>query len=167
MNKFLNFAANVKNAFNNDENDFVAFSALLTDVALGRQSVSKEEANAKIVEVFQNVLGIDKNSRPADVRRAIRRNQAVVFDIIEETVQNLLVTGWTNDPFMMKYVDQRNLALGDKNEFYAEDDSILSVMKVSGSHHDIVRQRLGAGSAQSISTYWCAVNFSCPTLQSV
>ena len=157
MNKFMNFAANVQNAFNNDVNDFMAFSQLLTDVALGRQEVSKEEANKKIVEVFQNVLGITKESRPADVRRAIRRNQALVFDIIEETVQSLLITGWGNDPFFQKYVDQRNLALGDKNEFYSEDDSILSVMKVSGNHHDIIRQRLGAGTVQSISTYWCAV----------
>ena len=164
MNKFMNFAANVQTVFNNDANDFMAFSQLLTDVALGRQAVSKEEANAKIVEVFQGVLGIDKNSRPGDVRRALRRNQALVFDIIEETVQNLLVTGWGNDPFFQKYVDQRNLALGDKNEFYSEDDSILSVMKVSGNHHDIIRQRLGAGTVQSISTYWCAVNFSCLTL---
>lgn len=30
-------------------------------------------------------------------------------------------------------------------------------MKVAGNHHDVVRQRLGAGSVQSISTYWCAV----------
>ena len=157
MNKFMNFAANVQNAFNNDVNDFMAFSQLLTDVALGRQEVSKEEANKKIVEVFQNVLGITKESRPADVRRAIRRNQALVFDIIEETVQSLLITGWGNDPFFQKYVDQRNLALGDKNEFYSEDDSILSVMKVSGNHHDIIRQRLGAGTVQSINTYWCAV----------
>ena len=157
MNKFMNFAANVQTVFNNDVNDFMAFSELLTDVALGKQSVSKEEANAKIVEVFQGVLGINKNSKPSDVRRAIRRNQALVFDIIEETIQNLLITGWGNDPFFQKYVDQRNLALGDKNEFYSEDDSILSVMKVSGNHHDIIRQRLGAGSVQSISTYWCAV----------
>ena len=157
MNKFMNFAANVQNVFNNDANDFMAFSQLLTDVALGKQEVSKEEANKKIVEVFQGVLGIDKNSRPADVRRALRRNQALVFDIIEETIQNLLITGWGNDPFFQKYVDQRNLALGDKNEFYSEDDSILSVMKVAGNHHDIIRQRLGAGTVQSISTYWCAV----------
>ena len=157
MNKFMNFAANVQTVFNNDANDFMAFSQLLTDVALGKQEVSKEEANKKIVEVFQNVLGITKESRPADVRRAIRRNQALVFDIIEETVQSLLITGWGNDPFFQKYVDQRNLALGDKNEFYSEDDSILSVMKVSGNHHDIIRQRLGAGTVQSINTYWCAV----------
>ena len=157
MNKFMNFAANVQNVFNNDANDFMAFSRLLTDVALGKQEVSKEEANKKIVEVFQSVLGINENSRPGDIRKAVRRNQALLFDIIEETVQNLLVTGWGNDPFFQKYVEQRNLALGDKNEFYSEDESILSVMRVAGNHHDIVRQRLGAGSVQSISTYWCAV----------
>ena len=137
MSKFINFSAKVQSVFNNDANDFVAFSQLLTDTARGNNKVSKEEANAKIVEVFQNVLGITKESRPADVRRALRRNQAVVFDIIEETVEDLLVSGWSNDPFMMRYVDQRNLALGDKNEFYIEDDSVLSVMKLSGNHHDI------------------------------
>ena len=155
--KFMNFAANVQNVFNNDVNDFMAFADLLTETALGTQKVSKAEANEKIVEVFQGVLGLDKNSKPAEVRKAIRRNQALVFDIIEETVQNLLVTGWGNDPFMMKYVDQRNLALGDKNEFYTEDDSVLSVMKVAGNHHDIIRQRLAGGTVKSIETYWVAI----------
>ena len=155
--RFMNFAANVQNVFNNDVNDFMAFSDLLTETALGIQKVSKSEANAKIVEVFQGVLGLDKNAKPAEVRKAIRRNQALVFDIIEETVQNLLVTGWGNDPFMMKYVDQKNLALGDKNEFYAEDDSVLSVMKVAGNHHDIIRQRLAGGSVRSLETYWVAI----------
>ena len=155
--KFVNFAANVQNVFNNDVNDFIAFSELLTETALGTQKVSKSEANAKIVEVFQGVLGLDKNSKPAEVRKAIRRNQALVFDIIEETVQSLLVTGWGNDPFMMKYVDQRNLALGDKNEFYTEDDSVLSVMKIAGNHHDIIRQRLAGGAVESIKTYWVGI----------
>ena len=155
--KFMNFAANVQNVFNNDANDFIAFSNLLTETALGTQQVSKKEANDKIVEVFQGVLGLDKNSKPAEVRKAIRRNQALVFDIIEETVQSLLVSGWGNDPFMMKYVDQRNLALGDRNEFYSEDDSVLSVMKIAGNHHDIIRQRLAGGSVESIKTYWVGI----------
>ena len=54
----------------------------------------------------------------------------------------------------MKYVDQRNLALGDRNEFYSEDNSVLSVMRVSGNHHDVIRQRLGSGQVKSIETYW-------------
>lgn len=138
MNKFMNFSANVQNVFNNDENDFKAFSQLMIDTARGKQAVSKEEANAKIVEVFQGVLGIDKDSKPGEVRRAIRRNQALVFDILEETIETLLVTDWGQDPFFSKYIDQRNLALGDKNEFRVEDDSIMSIMKIAGNHHDIV-----------------------------
>ena len=157
MSKFMRFSANVQNVFNNDVNDFVAFSDLLTDVARGAQKVTKEEANEKIVNVFQSVLGLDKNSTPREVRKAIQRNQQLVFDIIEETVQDLLVTGWGNDPFFQKYVDQRNLALGDKNEFITEDNSIMSVMRVAGNHHDIIRQRLGAGEKTSLNTYWCAV----------
>ena len=137
MSKFMRFSANVQNVFNNDVNDFVAFSDLLTDVARGAQKVTKEEANEKIVNVFQSVLGLDKKSTPREVRKAIQRNQQLVFDIIEETVQDLLVTGWGNDPFFQKYVDQRNLALGDKNEFITEDNSIMSVMRVAGNHHDI------------------------------
>ena len=157
MNKFMNFAANVQAAFNNDINDYAAFSQLMVETARGTQSVSKEEANAKIVEIFHNVLGITKESRPGEVRKAIRRNQALVFDILEETLDSLLVSDWNKDPFMMKYVDQRNLALGDKNEFYVEDDSILSVMRVAGNHHDIIRQRLGAGTSKSLETFWCAI----------
>ena len=137
MSKFFNFSANVQKVFNDDANDFMAFSQLLTETALGTQQVDKKEANAKIVEVFRGVLGLSDHPTQAEVRKAVRRNQALVFDIIEETVQSLLVSGWGNDPFFMKYVDQRNLALGDKNEFITEDDSIMSVMRVAGNHHDI------------------------------
>lgn len=137
MNKFFNFASNVQKVFNDDSNDFMAFSQLMTETALGTQQVSKQEANAKIVEVFRGALGLGEHPTQKEVRQALRRNQALVFDIIEETVQSLLVSGWGNDPFFMKYVDQRNLALGDKNEFITEDDSVMSVMRVSGNHHDI------------------------------
>ena len=115
MSKFMRFSANVQKVFNDDANDFMAFSELLTDVARGTQKVTKEEANKKIVEVFQSVLGLSKTSTQREVRKAIQHNQQLVFDIIEETVQSLLVTGWGEDPFFQKYVDQRNLALGDKN----------------------------------------------------
>nr|DAI35699.1 MAG TPA: capsid protein [Caudoviricetes sp.] len=160
MSKFVNFSEHVRNTFDNNEAKFMSFSQLMMDVANGGElegGISGKEANAKIVAKFREAIGCDEKSSRVEVRRAIRRNQGLLFDLIEETLQNLLVTGWQNDPFFMQYVDVRNLALGDKNEFYIEDDSMLSVMEVSGNHHSIIRQRLGAGSTQSISTKWVGI----------
>lgn len=140
MAKFMNFNAHVQGVFENDESKFMGFQSLLHDATIGKGEVegfTKKEVNDKIVSLFRAAIGCDETSSAKEIRKAIRRNQNVVFDLLEETLDNLLVTGWQNDPFMMQYVDQRNLALGDKNEFYTEDDSMLSVMKVSGNHHDI------------------------------
>ena len=34
-------------------------------------------------------------------------------------------------------VEVRNLALGDTNEFFVNDSSVLTVSKYAGGHHDI------------------------------
>lgn len=159
MNKFMNFDAYVQSVFENDENKFNGFMELLNDATVGMgvvEGFTKKEVNDKIVSRFRALIGCDEKSSAKEIRKAIRRNKDLIFDLLEEVVDNLLVSGWQNDPFMMKFLDQRNLALGDKNEFYTEDDSMISVMKVSGNHHDIIRQRLGAGSKTSISTEWVA-----------
>ena len=158
MSKFMNFDARVQHAFNDDANDFMAFNKLMIDAARGTvEGYSAKEANDKIVEVFRQVIGCDEHSTKAEIRRGIRKNQAVLFDIIEETIDDALVSGWEQNPFFREYVDVKNLALGDKNEFYVPDNSVLSVMKVSGNHHDIIRQRLGAGKVFSVETSWYAV----------
>lgn len=138
MANFMNFSANVKNAFDNNVEEYRNFSKLLIDAANDTLvAYSAEEANTAIVNKFNEVLGINENSSKRDIRYAIKENQVAIFKLIEETLEDLLVTGWQNDPFFKEYVDVRNLALGDKNEFYTPDDSILSVYKVSGNHHDI------------------------------
>ena len=59
MSKFMNFNAVVKNAFNNDESDFVAFNKLLIDSYKGTvDGYSAKEANDKIVEVFLGAIGL-------------------------------------------------------------------------------------------------------------
>ena len=140
MNKFMHFNTTVQNAFDNDEQKFLGFQELLQAATIGKGEVegyTKKEVNDKIVSKFRSAIGCDEKSTAKEIRKAIRRNQSVVFDLLEEVLDNMMITGWQNDPFMMKYVETRNLALGDKNEFYVEDDSMLSVMKISGNHHDI------------------------------
>ena len=158
MAKFMNFDLNVKNAFDNDEENYMSFNKLMLDTAHGNlDGVTPRQANDKIVEMFRNVIGVDEKATKAEVRKAIRRNQVAVFEIIEEVIDDMLVSGWEQNPFFREYVDVRNLALGDKNEFYVPDNSVLSVMKVSGNHHDIIRQRLGAGKTFSVETSWIAL----------
>lgn len=159
MNKFFRFNETVKSAFNNEEEQFVNFNKLLVDAAHNNlaDGLTAREANDVIVAKFRAAIGCDEHSSKKEIRQAIRRNQVQIFEILEDTIQDQLVSGWGENPFFMEYVDVRNLALGDKNEFYMEDDSILSVMKLAGNHHDIIRQRLGAGEVKSIPTYWAGV----------
>ena len=161
MVNFMRFNSTVQGAFDNDEAKFMGFQQLLVEAARKEvKEFSEREANAKIVEKFRAALGIDPTDRPQQVKRAIRANKDLVFTLIEETVEELLITGWMANPFFMDYVDSKNLALGDENDFYVEDDSILSVSKVSGNHHNMIRQRLGAGRHFSVAGEWYGIKFS-------
>lgn len=67
-------------------------------------------------------------------------------------------SGWnTANARFMEYVEERNIAEGDANEFFVEDDSLLTVSKYSGNHHNIVRQAVKPGKAFSIDTSFYSV----------
>lgn len=158
MSRFMNFNAAIQNAFSNDENKYMDFSQLMKDYTNGSLEVTKKQADAKIVEMFRNIIGVDENSTRQEIRKAIRKNEVAVYEIMEEVIEDALVSGWKENPFFKEWVEVRNLALGDKNEFYIEDNSDLSVMRVSGNHWDVIRQRIGVGTTKSIDTYWIAVS---------
>ena len=159
MAKLINFDAHVREVFENDESKLFAFSKLMQDVANNNleDGITMKEASDKIVSMFNQMLGINEQSSKADIRKAIRRNQQLLFDLIEEVVPNLLRTGWQDNPFFNEYVETRHLDIGDKAVFYTEDETILSVSKVSGNHWDIDRQRLGKGASFSVETSWYGI----------
>ena len=155
MKNLMKFNVTVQNAFDNDNETFMEFGELLKDYANNElKDKSKKEASKMIVEKFRAALGIEEGDKPQAIKRAIRANKDLVFTLIEETIEERLITGWMENPFFMAYVDAKNLALGDENDFYVEDDSILSVSKVSGNHHNMIRQRLGAGRRFSVAGEW-------------
>ena len=138
-------------------NDYANFSQLMLDTAKGAERVSKDEANKKIREVMFQVLGIDENSTRKEIHRAIRRHKVDVFEVIEETVENLLVSGWGENPFFNQFVEMKSMADGDTNVFYTPDEVILTVAELAGNHHDLFRQRLGGGKSFSVKTSWYGV----------
>ena len=159
MAKLMSFDSHVREVFENDEIKFANFSKLMIDTAFGQfeEGINAKEANKKIVAKFKKIIGVDENSTKADIRKAIRKNQQVLFDLIEEVVPNLLQTGWQDNPFFNEFVETRNIDIGDQNVFYTEDETLLTVSKVSGNHWDIDRQRLGKGASYSVETSWYGI----------
>ncbi len=147
----------VRNIF--AETDYNDFSHLMFDTARGEEKVSKEEANGKIREIMFNILGVDEKASRKTLRQAIRRHKNDIFEVIENTVEDLLVSGWGDNPFFNEFVEIRSAADGDTNSFYTEDEVILTVSELSGNHHDLIRQRLGEGKSFSVKTSWYGVRF--------
>lgn len=142
------------------DRDFREFNQLMFAAAYDNSKldgVSMKEANDKIREIMFEVIGVDENASRKEIKRAIRRHYLDIYEVIEDTVQNLLKTGWGENPFFKDFVEIRNLEDGDTNQFYVEDNTILTVAQVSGNHHDLFRQRLGRGETFSVKMNWYGV----------
>lgn len=153
MSKLMKFDANVREVFDNDEAKYAAFNKLMLDTAKGtyEAGIDAKSANDKIVEIFRAAIGVSENDPAPVVRKAIKRNQQVIFNLIEDIVEDRLVSG-LRDPFYNEYCEVKNIALGDQNIFTTKDNTILSVSRIADGHWDIDRQRLGANRTYSIST---------------
>lgn len=134
------------------------FIRLLVDTGRGCPvQYSVADSNVAIRQRFNEILGTNDESTKKEIRRAFRLHKEEVFAIIEDTVDELLVSGWGDNPFFRDFVDVKNLADGDRNEFYIPDNSILTMSKFSGNHHNLIRQKLGVGETRSITTSWYGI----------
>lgn len=154
----------VQSIFSREDCSYGSFSKLMFDTARGsfEPGVSKEDANKKIKEIMFEIAGLPADASNKEVKKALRSTviREAVFAVIEETLEDLLVSGWGENPFFKQFVDYKSIANGDTNEFYTKDDVILTLSEVSGNHHNLWRQRLGEGKSFQVSTSWYGVKFS-------
>ena len=154
MKTLTTFSSDVQTVFE-DQDTYINFSQLLIDAANDSvREFSAAEANDKIREMFHKIQGTNSNSNRKELRRAIRQHKYDIFELIEDTVENRLVTGWGENPFFREFVEMKSVASGDTNEFTTEDKSVLTVSEVSGNHHDLERQSLGFGETFRVKTSW-------------
>ena len=158
--KILHFSEHVNSVFAAFETNYEQMNNLMQDVALGRELydaetdkiISKAEANKKIYDFSLKVLGIEDVRDKKQVRRAFRDHGKEWFDIIEDTIDTKIAYGFAENMWFNELVDQRNIAYGDRQDFYIDSDAILSVAKGGVSHHDHIIQRLPVGSSVTIPT---------------
>ena len=155
-----NFNEHTKAVFAAMDTTYDEMNNLMQDVALGRElydaesdrKISKAEANAKILEFSRQILGITDIHNATEVRRALRDNRQQWFDIIEDTVNVAVTIGLQESDWFNELVDSKQIGYHDRQDFYIEDEALLSVAEAGTSHHSHVLQRLGAGQVITIPT---------------
>ena len=117
------------------------------------RAVSDREADDVIREYLFTEMSLNEKSSDKEIRRALSSEAGKqFFAIIEEIIDEIIITGWKDNEFFNSFVEVRNMSDGDANEFWTEKDIILNVAKVAGDHHDLLIQKLGAGSTFSVPT---------------
>lgn len=106
---------------------------------------SKEEREEAISKAFFEAIGMPNGyTNKREFRKAMRKNETAMFEIIEEIIDGVANDFNAQDALAERFMEERNLDLGDTNEFYAEGGDELEVVEYSGAHWDVERQRLDA-----------------------
>jgi len=106
---------------------------------------SKDQTSETLRQAFIDANG---GSTKFDIK-AMRRNPEL-FEIIETIVPSIIDEGLKGDEFFNTFVDYRNLALGDDEDFWAEDRSLFLVADAAHGTQGIRRQRLNIGEKVNI-----------------
>lgn len=148
----------LQNIFGTEDN-FEGFRNLSYDLAHGIEifdeegnRVSNADANAKVRKYVHEILGINEKSTKRDRKRAMKKFGNELFEVIEEVIDIKVETGFKESEWFNTFVEERNIKRGDSQEFWSDEDVILTVSKISGDHHDFVLQRLGSGESYTVTT---------------
>ena len=134
---------------------------LMFDLGTGREVydadsnrvISKIEASDTIRKACFEYLGLTKDSSNKQIKRALNSERGTqFFEVIEEIIDVQIAHDLSENEFFNNYVESKNMKDGDRNEFWADDEVLLTVSKVAGDHHDLSIQRLGEGQAYHVDT---------------
>ena len=126
--------------------------SLSNKVALfANEDVSKYTDQA-VREAFFEILGDEKLTW-----QGWRNHKNEIFTVIENVLTTNLPKAWENSPFYNQFVETKNGAIGDKNEYVIDQDGILVASRFSGNHWDTERQKLQGKRSFSVPTEWIYV----------
>lgn len=121
---------------------------LCVDTAQNKvQNYASEQASDVIRKAFFEIMGTEKPGY-----KDLRKHKVEVFEIIEEVLVRTVIEGVNDDEFFMQFAETRNLALGDSQDFYVPDNSLLVASEFAGNHWDITRQKVEGGTSFSVKT---------------
>lgn len=133
---------------------------LANDLARGDFSlhVDKEKVSRKDLENYLRDTINNDILKGATLYQAYRRNNIVLFEIIEEIVNLTISNDFADIPFIDNFVEFKNRALGDKTAWYSEGKSYVTVASFAGNHWDTNRESLDAGEEYTLEKEWVYIH---------
>lgn len=133
-------------------------TTLMNDSLSNKVAVFANEDAAKytdqaIREAFFEILGDDKLTW-----QGWRNHKNEIFTVIENVLTTNLPKAWENSPFYDQFVEVKNGALADTNEYVIDQDGILVASRFSGNHWDVDRQKLQGKRSFSVPTEWIYIH---------
>ena len=148
-----------------DEDKYKNFKKLTYDLNHGndiyeydedgnQRKISKKEANKAVRKILMEVCDLTEDDLKSNKRRkrAIEQHHNEVFELIESDIDFKVNTGFQENEWFENYVDYRNLALGDDEEYWTKDKIMLVVAEISADHHDLTFQNLNEGTYTKLHT---------------
>lgn len=131
---------------------------LINDTYTGRVATFANEDATKytdeaIRQAHFEILGEDKLTWAG-----WRNHHDEIFTIWETVLNTNLPLAWEDSSFYNQCVETKNGALGDKNEFIVEDNSILVATSFAGNHWDTDRKKLPGNKSFSLDTEWIYIH---------
>lgn len=93
----------------------------------------------------------------ATLYQAYRRNNIILFEIVEEIVNTAISEDIMSSSFIDAFVEVKNRHLGDNTAFYSEG-GLLSVASFAGNHWDTNRQALDIGEEFTLKREWIFIH---------
>lgn len=135
------------------KNYLVELTNLINDSLMNK--VGLFDANAgkftdqAVREAFFDILGEDKLTW-----QGWRNHKNEIFTVMENVLTTNLPLAWENSPFYDQFVETKNGALGDKNEFVVADNSILVATRFAGNYWSTDRTKLQGKKSFGVATEW-------------
>lgn len=141
--------------------NFSAAESMAFDMAHDLSLVNFSGSDGLSTFELQNALRDkinDEITHGMTMYQAWRRNKDAIFEIVEDVVTTSIGENIMNSPFIERFVEVKNRALGDDTEFYSEGSSFLTVATFAGNHWDTNRQMVDLGSSFKLPSEWMFIH---------
>lgn len=103
------------------------------------------------MEVLRKAL-VEANGGSEKLNYKTMRNNVELFEIIETILEMNDIQGFEDNDFFEQFVEYRNIALGDDEFFYIEDNSLFTVNTTAEGVGNTLRQRINKGKHETVPT---------------